>query len=327
MTDIEVRAYLDRSDILDVFALVDECSRHDGMTPLSEHVLLHLRHGGDHDVRHLLARGADDRLIGYAHLDVTDLVEGPSAEVVVLPSCRRQGTGHALVAQVLRVAESAAPGAGLRLWAHSDTVSARALTQSLGFARTRVLWQMRRSLVAPLPSTPLPEGVLLRTFLPGIDDAEWLALNAAAFAHLPDQGGWTSADLQRRMEEPWFDPAGFLIATDTAGAMVGFHWTKVHGGEHAHDDADHDRLHAEGTEHLHGHGHDPLGEVYVVAVAPGHQGTGLGRVLVEAGLRHLAALGLTQAMLYVDAANAPAIALYSSLGFTHRDTDVLYRHT
>lgn len=327
MTVVEVRAYLDRSEILDVFALTDECSRHDGVTPLSEHVLLHLRHGGDHDVRHLLARDTDHRLIGYGHLDVTDLVEGPSAEAVVLPSSRREGVGHALVAEVLRIAESTAPGAGLRLWAHSETESARALAQSLGFTRTRVLWQMRRSLVTALPHTSLPAGVQLRTFLPGIDDDEWLALNAAAFADLPDQGGWTSPDLQRRMDEPWFDPAGFLIATDTDGAMVGFHWTKVHGGEHAHDDADHDRLHAEGAEHIHGHGHDPLGEVYVVAIAPGHQGTGLGRALVEAGLRHLAALGLTQAMLYVDAANAPAIALYSSLGFTRWDTDVLYRHS
>ena len=107
--------------------------------------------------------------------------------------------------------------------------------------------------------------------------------------------------------------------------MAGFHWTKVHGGHHDHDDTDHAHLHAEGVEHSHGHGHEALGEVYVIGVDPGHQGTGLGRALLVAGLRSLAARGLTQAMLYVDAANTPAIALYSSLGFTHWDTDVLYR--
>jgi mycothiol synthase len=79
------------------------------------------------------------------------------------------------------------------------------------------------------------------------------------------------------------------------------------------------------VDHSHGHGHEALGEVYVIGVDPLHQGTGLGRSLFVAGLRLLAARGLTQAMLYVDAANTPAIALYSSLGFTHWDTDVLYR--
>jgi mycothiol synthase len=325
MSKIEVRRHLDRAAVLDVFDLVDEATRHDGVTPISEHVLLHLRHGGDADVRHLMARADDGRLVGYAHLDVTDLVEGPSAEAVVAPSARRRGLGHALVDELIRISDRDAPGLGLRLWAHGETAAASGLAHDLGFARARVLWQMRRSLVAPLPDAPLPPEVRLRTFLPGLDDEAWLAVNRAAFADLPDQGGWTAADLRRRMAESWFDPAGFLVATDEQGRVVGFHWTKIHGGDHPHGDADHERLHAEGVDHSHGHGHEALGEVYVIGVDPAYQGTGLGRALLVAGLRHLAAAGLTQAMLYVDAANTPAIALYSSLGFSHWDTDVLYR--
>lgn len=327
MTAIEVRSHLEPAEVLDVFSLVDETTRHDGLTPLSEHVLLHLRHGGDADVRHLLARAndPDGRLVGYAHLDVTDLVEGPSAEVVVAPSMRRHGLGHALVDELIHVSDRDAPGRGLRLWAHGESAAAGELAADLGFDRARVLWQMRRSLMATLPEAPLPQGVQVRTYLPGIDDEAWLAVNAAAFADLPDQGRWTIDDLRRRMAESWFDPSGFLIATDDRGEIAGFHWTKVHGGEHAHDHADHERLHAEGVDHSHGHGHEALGEVYVIGVDPRHQGTGLGRSLLVAGLRQLAARGLSQAMLYVDAANAPAIALYSSLGFTHWDTDVLYR--
>jgi mycothiol synthase len=322
---IEVRRHLDRAEVLDVFDLVDDATRHDGVTPISEHVMLHLRHGGDADVRHLLARSQEGRLVGYAHLDVTDLVEGPSAELVVAPSARRHGLGHALIEDLIRISDADVPGRGLRLWAHGESEAARGLAERLGFARARVLWQMRRSLVTPLPEAPLPAGVSLRTFLPGIDDEAWLAVNAAAFADLPDQGGWTIDDLQRRMSESWFDVSGFLVATDERGDIVGFHWTKVHGGAHAHGDDDHTRLHAEGVDHSHGHGHEPMGEVYVIGIDPARQCTGLGRALLLAGLRLLAARGLPQAMLYVDAANTPAIGLYSSLGFTRWDTDVLYR--
>ena len=316
---LEVRERLEPGQVREVLALVDEVAASDGTIPLSEHVILHLRHGGDEEVRHVLARSDDQRLVGYAHLDVTDLVEGPSAELAVRPGDRRAGVGRALVDELLALSREADPDGSMRLWAHGEDTGAQALATSMGFERTRVLWQMRRSLLASLPPVELPPDVTLRTFLPGIDDDAWLRLNAAAFAALPDQGGWTSADLDRRMSEGWFDPTGFLLAEAPGGALAGFHWTKVHGAHHHHDAdvPDHD--------HGHDHAHEAIGEVYVIGVDPAKRGTGLGRALLLAGLHHLRSRGLTQAMLYVDADNARAIRLYEELGFTRWDTDVLFR--
>ncbi len=300
--EIVVAGRLQPAAVADVLRVVDSAAAVDGVRPLSEHVMLHLRYGGDTDDRNISV-SQNDRVIGYAHLDLTDLVEGASAELVVAPAARGQGAGRALVAELIRLADSSR----LRLWAHGEQPAARSLAESMGFRRIRALWQMRRSLFAPLPEISLPAGVELRAFRPGLDDEAWLALNAAAFAAHPEQGQWTPADLRQRMAEPWFDPEGFLVAErpDQQGRLVGFHWTKVHGN------AD--------------HGHDPIGEVYVVGVATTERGNGLGRALTIAGLRYLRSLGLGSAMLYVDEGNESAIRLYTKLGFTHWDTDVMYR--
>jgi mycothiol synthase len=79
-----------------------------------------------------------------------------------------------------------------------------------------------------------------------------------------------------------------------------------------------------GGAHGEGHAHEAIGEVYVVGVAPAHQGRGLGRTLTIAGLHHLRSVGLTQAMLYVDADNEAAVRTYTRLGFTRWDVDVQY---
>src|SRR5262245_35234091 len=173
--------------------------------------MLHLRHGGDEPVVHLLARDEGD-LVGYTHVDTTDPVEGASAELCVHPLHRRRGLGRSLVMHAMAAAEERDPGGRLRLWAHGDHPSANALALSLGFVRARVLWQMRRSLFAPVPAPHLPDGVTLRPFRPGADEPAWLALNRRAFAGHPDQGRWTATDLRARLAEAWFEPDGFLLA-------------------------------------------------------------------------------------------------------------------
>jgi len=314
---VETTNRLGRSDLDAVTHLVEAATEADGLRPLSEHVMLHLRFGGQGPARHLLvfvrADDGPERLGAYAHLDPTDEVAGPSAEFVVDPQLRHHGIGRLLVQRL----EQASPDGRLRLWAHGQLAGARALAASLGYQRSRELWQMRRSLYAPLPQVELPAGMTLRAFRPGADDEAWLAVNAAAFATHPEQGGWSLDDLHRRLAEPWFDADGFLVLEDADGAIAGFHWTKVHGG-------DHDGPAVDGPHAHEGHGHEPIGEVYVVGVAPQHQGHRLGRTLTVAGLRHLRHRGLPQAMLYVDADNAAAIGTYTALGFTRWDVDAMF---
>jgi len=299
-----VRGRLSELQAAQALRLVGAAAEEDGVSPLSEHVMLHLRYGGDARARNLLLFSGQ-QLAGYAHLDPTDPVEGPSGELVIHPAHRRRGLGLAL-AEAL-VAEAA--GRPLRLWAHGELPAAVGLARAAGFHRARALWQMRRSLQAPLDRPLFGPGIRLRTFAVGKDEDAWIDLNTRAFAGHPEQGGWTHEDLGQREREPWFDPDGFFLA-ERDGRLAGFHWTKIHGGVTA------------GS----GHGHDPIGEVYVVGVDPGERGTRLGRALTLTGLRYLRSRGLFQVMLYVDEENVPAIRLYESLGFTHWDTDVMFQH-
>ena len=178
----------------------------------------------------------------------------------------------------------------------SDPNVMEALTVNARFTVDRRQFQLDVAL--PIAETARwPEGVNVRPFVPGHDEDAWLRVNNRAFANHPDQGGWITDVLERRMAESWFDPAGFLLAW-RGDELVGFCWTKVH------------------TEP------SRLGEIYVIGVDPEAQGLGLGRALVVAGLDHLARERQCGAgILYVAADNPAAVGLYRSLGFTTQRTD------
>ncbi len=275
--------------------LIAVAAAEDGQAAVSEQGRLNLRGGPRQGVTHTLVHLGEE-LVGYGQLEDTDPVEAPVAELLVLPGRRGRGHGRALARALLEVS-----GSRLRAWAHGGHPAARHLAARLGLALFRELRQMRRPLPGDgLPDPVPPAGVTFRTFRPGADDAAWLALNAAAFAHHPEQGSLTQRDLEDRQAQEWFDPAGFFLA-ERDGRLVGFHWTKTHAAER-------------------------LGEVYVVGVDPAEQGSGLGRALTAAGLRHLARdRGLPTAMLYVDADNGPAVRVYERLGFTTHEVDLMYR--
>jgi mycothiol synthase len=155
----------------------------------------------------------------------------------------------------------------------------------------RHILKIHRSLTDPLPTSEREYSI--RTFDPVKDKSAWLALNNKTFAHHPDQGNWVMQDLDNRMAESWFDPEGFFLAIDNE-QIVGFVWTKIHQ----------DFVNQ-----------DPVGELYVVGVDPDHAHQGIGRAVSVTAINYLVSKGLKRSMLYVDADNEKALALYTSLGF------------
>jgi mycothiol synthase len=277
--------------------------------PLSEEAELRLQHGGPAGGVDVVATDADGAVTGYARLELGDGTGDAEAELVVAPGVRRRGTGRALFTRL----EELAAGRPLRVWAHGDLPAATALATGRGYTRARVLLQMRRPLGdADLTGGPaLPSDVSVTAFRPGRDEAAWLRLNARSFAAHPEQGAWTPEDLLLREAEPWFDPAGFLLAwrgdRDAGGDLLGAHWTKVHPPGDA--------------------GPDAVGEVYVLGVDPDAQGLGLGRALTVRGLTHLRGRGLDEVLLYVEEDNTAAVSLYGRAGFTRYAVDVSWRRT
>ncbi len=308
MIKVRVVGDISEADLAEVRDLLDTVGRFDDHQALGEHKWLDLVHGGRPRFTGFIAEDPPHpHPVGYAHLSAEGSAASPGPpgagplvalwglEVVVDPEHRGIGVEVALVEAALEHAAEQGGGT-VHFWVFRPTQIHDALAHRMGFSRGRELLQMRRPL--PHPEAPLwPPGTVVRRFVPGRDEDAWLAVNNRAFEGHVEQGGWDRSILAQRQSEPWFDPSGFLLA-ERGGELAGFCWTKVHP--------------------------NGLGEIYVIAVDPGAQGTGLGKALVLGGLANLAERGVTTGMLYVDAANEGAVGLYRHLGFEVHHVDRAY---
>jgi len=296
--------HLSKSQQESVLSLIKAAHDFDGTPAIAEHVLLHLRHGGDKSDSHLVIE-ENKEVIAYAHLDTTDLVAGPSVEAVVHPQHRGKGLGSLILKEAIKIC-----GDRTRIWSHGDLPAAKAIAASLKLER---LWSNLLMSKTLGEIQPVTSKYPIRTFIPGLDNQAFLALNNKVFANYPDQGGWSEDDLKVRVNESWFDDKGFFVAEDR-GELIGFCWTKIHGAHtHSHTGGDDD------------HGHEALGEIYVLAVNPDYKRQGIGLDLTITGLNYLKYQGLNNVMLYVGVGNKPAFKLYKSLGFNEFGSDVMYR--
>lgn len=298
MRFLDIKRQMEPDDIAVVRDLLRDAERADGHRPLSDHLWLDLVDGGREGFAGLVAwEPGHEHPVAYAQ--VSKGHDSYSIELVVHPHHRYEmGTiGPELMEAALDVVAGSG-GGRVHWWVFEPTSSHDDVAERLGLRPGRTLHQMRRSL--PLSSSDRASAVETRSFVKGQDEDDWLRVNNAAFGWHPEQGGWDRETLVARMSQPWFDSEGFLIH-EIDGRMAGFCWTKIH-----HD-----------TEPI-------LGEIYVIAVDPDFHGRGLGRGLVVSGLSNIAERGVNMAMLYVDADNTTAVAMYEDLGFSVHRTDRSY---
>jgi mycothiol synthase len=303
---------LDETQRSEIAALLARCEKADGHPALAEPQRAAAAR------RDLGAEGAlavlgyvGDELVGCAF--ITPAPDGATAvHVAVDPEHRGDNGTHdtdtdtdtePIKTELLRTAIDHAPAAAsVRLWLMQASGKDDAEAARLGFHPERDLLQMR----VPLPLAPevaaSARPVVTRPFEPGRDDEAWLAVNNAAFADHPEQGGWTLEDLHARTTAEGFDPEGFLMVdSDDGSGLVGSCWTKIH---------------RDSTP--------VMGEIYVISVNPARHSEGWGRALTVAGLEWISRQGITVGMLYTTASNTAAVKLYLSLGFTINHVDRSY---
>jgi len=256
----------------------------------------------------------DDVPVAYAGTRLPP--EGVAARVDLALDRSHAAAGLALRAALEDARDHAArrgavPVGDVQAWLRGATPEDLAAAAASGFTLVRRLHVMGLALPVATegpaaPGTPagvLPDRLRIRPFDPDapVDAEAVVGLLAAAYPG--SEGGWDAAGFAARRATAWFRPEDLLLleevgadGAEASGRLLGVHWTKRRTPE--------------------------VGEVHNLALHPDAQGRGLGGALLDAGVAHLARVGSREVILWVDAENAPALALYRSRGFSVRWDDV-----
>jgi mycothiol synthase len=212
-------------------------------------------------------------------------------DAFVHPAHQGRGLGSAIVTWAeAKTRSQLAPGTSLPLWdaASVTDMEGLRLLETNGYGHIRTFFQMRIDLDPSFDAGPVPDGVIVRRYVEGVDDrAAHATLDEAFSTHF----GYVSEPFEEWWEhqraEETFDPSlGFVAEVD--GEVVGASINGVIDG---------------------------TGWIYEIGVRHAWQGRGIGRALVRHSFGMFAADGVGVARLGVDTENVKgALELYRSVG-------------
>lgn len=226
---------------------------------------------------------------GYAAVAPLPGLEGiVDLEGFVGPAWQRRGLGSRLLTYLLRELEHT----GVRQLSYCVTAPDAPAAHFLrrhGFAVEHEEWDMVLPDLAQLPPLSLPAGCRLETFSRTKAIRYFCTLYDESFSIYRWYQPYSHAEVAAALS----DAANILFLTYD-GRPVGFVWLHL-------TEAD-------------------AGEIEPIGVIRSYQGRGYGRLLLVAGLHHLARRGAKQVAIGLWAENQVALHLYQSLGFQHRYT-------
>jgi mycothiol synthase len=225
-------------------------------------------------------------VVGYG------IVRSPGAFAAVRPDSEGKGVGSRLLRWTeRRERELGRPQHRQLIAATNDR--ARALLQAAGYERARSYYRMVRALDEVAPAGATPAGVTVRPLEPDADAERLHALDAAAFADIPDYEPISLiAFREDHLRAHDIDPELSCVA-QRGRSIAGFLLTRLWAEER-------------------------VGYVSILAVRPGEQGRGIGTTMLRHAFERFAAAGLNEAQLGVSSENAGALGLYERVGMSPR---------
>jgi mycothiol synthase len=229
-----------------------------------------------------------ETLAGYLQVFPEVPIDNIVANAGVLPSYRRRGIGRLLIERASNRGVELGVGT-IQVSVQESAEDAQSFLTALGFKFVRRYQRMRRG---PQPSADPANapGVELSRLQEGDHQVLSVLQNASFATHFgfspndPD-------DIRHRLHLPGTSPED-VVAARKDGEVVAYCWTRVEDGK-------------EGL----------TGAVWMTGVQPSHQGTGLGRIILRAGLQHMLAQNVRYIELEVDEENGSARHLYITEGF------------